>query len=128
VFAKGAIVTANVTMTGTGRVTLAGVTKGVTAKLEGISSLFVDAATGARTTGHGSAKSACGVKQRMPYIGCCWQALSAKRPGRECMSQKASSRLSAALLEGFVLLCATCDCLACSLKAGVGWCGCSSPP
>jgi hypothetical protein len=46
VFAKGAIVTANVTMTGTGRVTLAGVTKGVTAKLDGISSLFVDAATG----------------------------------------------------------------------------------
>ncbi|WIA21359.1 hypothetical protein OEZ85_000579 [Tetradesmus obliquus] len=45
VFAKGAIATANVTMTGTGRVTLAGVTKAVTAQLEGISSLLVDAAS-----------------------------------------------------------------------------------
>ncbi|WIA41651.1 hypothetical protein OEZ86_009005 [Tetradesmus obliquus] len=45
VFAKGAIGTANVTMSGTGRVTLAGVTKAVTAHVEGISSLFVDAAS-----------------------------------------------------------------------------------
>ncbi|KAF6254252.1 hypothetical protein COO60DRAFT_334963 [Scenedesmus sp. NREL 46B-D3] len=43
VFAKGAIAAANVTMQGTGRVTLAGVQQAVTADLSGISSLFVDA-------------------------------------------------------------------------------------
>jgi hypothetical protein len=46
VFAKGAITTANVTMQGTGRVTVAGLQKSMTAALNGISSLFVDAASG----------------------------------------------------------------------------------
>lgn len=46
VFAKGAIAAANVTMQGTGRVTLAGVQQAVTADLSGISSLFVDATSG----------------------------------------------------------------------------------
>jgi hypothetical protein len=47
VFAKGAIATANVTMQGSGRVTVAGLQKTLTADLNGISSLFVDGASGA---------------------------------------------------------------------------------
>lgn len=52
VFARGTIQTANVTASGTSNVVLSGVTKAVGAQLEGISKLFVDAASGMEFYGH----------------------------------------------------------------------------
>jgi hypothetical protein len=62
VFAKGAISSVNVTMQGTGRVTVAGVQKEVTAQLDGISSLFVDAASG------NSSRGGCRINVWQPMI------------------------------------------------------------
>lgn len=45
-YAAGTIGTAAVTISGTSRVTLAGVTAGVTGSVEGVSQLYVDPASG----------------------------------------------------------------------------------
>jgi hypothetical protein len=70
VFARGDIEVANVTAQGTASVTLSGVSKAVGAELEGISRLYVDAASGRRHVnwrfwggrgGHTQLQSSCQV-------------------------------------------------------------------